>query len=184
MYSEGLQVQQASAMCVCIELLIYLVSQQSSPSDSSPFLLVVIVSLLICCCCCWSFFPFPFLCPCSSVLVGVVRTAAAAVTGASVLLLVSPRLSSSFTSTLTLCSMMMTKDRDRRAIWDILDSVEVSVFYASISLCFYVLFLIIVMQHFKAFKTFRLRNASSYSQYISSASDLLPFGLGSPFSIF
>ena len=134
MYSEGLQVQQASAMCVCIELLIYLVSQQSSPSDSSPFLLVVIVSLLICCC--WSFPPFPFLCPCSSVLVGVVRTAAAAaVTGASVLLLVSPRLSSPFTSTLALCSMMMTKARDRCASWDILDSTEVSVFYASISLC-------------------------------------------------
>ena len=108
MYSEGLQVQQASA--VCIELLIYLVSQQSSPSDSSPFLLVVIVSLLICCC--WSFPPFPFLCPCSSVLVGVVRTAAAAaVTGASVLLLVSPRLSSPFTSILTLCCSMMTKAR-------------------------------------------------------------------------
>ena len=96
----------------CVHRIAHLLSQSAvvpllTPPHFSASLLWVFSSAA------GLFTPFPFLCPCSSVLVGVVRTAAAAaaVTGASVLLLFSPRLSSPFTSILTLCCSMMTKAR-------------------------------------------------------------------------
>lgn len=127
----------------CVHRIAHLLSQSAvvpllTPPHFSASLLWVFSSAA------GLFTPFPFLCPCSSVLVGVVRTAAAAVTGplcSSYSLLVFPRLSHLFWHCAARWWQRQGPLCDPRHTW----FTELLVCYVSINLCFACVFLVIVM---------------------------------------